>query len=287
MADDGNPAWRGRVRQFSAHPIPPMLRLYRHPYPAGIESDYHTNAFSSACLVLRGAMLFQERGFPEFACRAGDLALLPVGSEYRWRITVETDSFQCLHHHFSAYEHSELSILFGLWQRRVACVTLGAARADRFIRRLETLRRRNALELFYSIATLEMLADAVTCLGDKRPLLGGGDDPPINQSIYYIERHLEYALSVSQIADQAKVSASRLFQLFQRHFGVSPMRYVAQRKTEAAKRLLTSTTLSTEDIANRLGFSSANYFIRFFRKHGGTTPMALRRREHVRALGNI
>ena len=31
------------------------------------------------------------------------------------------------------------------------------------------------------------------------------------------------------------------------------------------------------EIARELGFSSVNYFIRFFRKHTGTTPAAMRR----------
>ena len=282
-------ALRGRIplRMFSEHPLPPMLRLYRHPYPARVEADYHTNAFSSACLILRGAMTFQERGFPEIACRAGSLALLPVGSEYRWRIDEETDTFQCLHDRFSAYEHGELSILFGLWQRRVASVTLGRKRTDAFIRRLEALRRRHSLEILASIATLDLFADTVACLGDRRAREGSDECAPITRCVYYVERSLERELTVPDLARQVHVSASRLFQLFQRNFGLSPIQYVAKRRAEAAKRLLTSSTLSAGEIAGRLGFHSANYFIRFFRKHAGCTPMAMRRRERVRVLGQL
>ena len=33
---------RGKIQPlvFSGHPMPPMLRLYRHPYPARVEADY-------------------------------------------------------------------------------------------------------------------------------------------------------------------------------------------------------------------------------------------------------
>jgi AraC-like DNA-binding protein len=282
-------ALRGKIalRMFSEHPLPPMLRLYRHPYPARVESDYHTNTFSSACLVLRGAMKFQERGFPECTCRAGSLALLPVGSEYRWRIDEETDTFQCLHDRFSAYEHGELSILFGLWQRHVGSVAMGRKRADAFIRRLEALRRRDSLEIRYSIATLELFADAVACLGGRRSREDLDESAPITRCVYYVERNLEREITVPLLARQVHVSPSRLFQLFQRDFGLSPMRYVARRRTEAAKRLLTSTTLSAGEIAGRLGFNSANYFVRFFRKQAGCTPMALRRRERAAVLGHL
>lgn len=282
-------ALRGRIEPqvFSAHPLPPLLRLYRHPYPAMVEYDYHVNAFSSACLVLRGAMRFQERGGPEVVCRAGSLALLPVGSEYRWRIDEATDTFQCLHQRFSASEHSELSVLFGLGQRRVGTVPLGVARADAFIRQLETMRRRGALEIRYSIATLALLADAVASAGDRRDSAVDAAADPLTRCVYHLERHLERELTVPELARQARVSASRLFQLFQRYFGVSPMQYVAQRKAEAAKRLLTSTTLATGEIAGRLGFNSTNYFIRFFKRHTGATPMALRRQERDRVRGHV
>ena len=282
-------ALRGTIplRVFSEHPLPPMLRLYRHPYPARVESDYHSNPFSSACLVLRGAMKFQERGFPEITCRAGSLALLPVGSEYRWRIDEETDTFQCLHDRFSAYEHGELAILLGLWQRRVASVALGRKRTDAFIGRLEALRRRHSLEIRHSIATLELFADAVARLGDRRAREGSDECAPITRCVYYVERNLDRGITVPDLARQVHLSASRLFQLFQTNFSLSPMQYVAKRRTEAAKRLLTSSTLSAGEIAGRLGFSSANYFIRFFRKHAGCTPLALRRREHARVWGHL
>jgi AraC-like DNA-binding protein len=275
------------LRVYSEHPLPPMLRLHRLAYPPRVEYDYHTNRFSSACLVLRGAMAFQERGSLEFTCRAGGLALLPVGSEYRWRIDEATDTFQCLHDGFSAYEHGELAILLGPGQRRLASVALGKKRADAFLRRLGALRRREASEIRYSIATLELFADAVARLGEPRAGEGGEECAPVIQCVYYIERNVDREITVPELARQVHVSASRLFQLFQRSFGLSPMQYVARRRTEAAKRLLTSSTLSAGEIAGRLGFQSANYFIRFFRKHAGCTPMALRRRERVRVWGHL
>ena len=272
---------------FSEHPIPPMLRLHQHQYPPNVEFDYHSNSFSSACLVLSGAMTFQERGFPEFKCSAGTLALVPVGSVYRWRIDDETDTFHCLHNSFSSYEHGELSILFGMWQRHLGSVALGTERADSFMRDMESLQRRKALDVFYSIATLELLASAVESLGNRKGRNASDECAPITKCVYFIERNLEREISVQKLAREANVSPSRLFQLFQANFGVSPLQYAAGRKTEEAKRLLTSSSLSIGEIAERLGFSTTNYFIRFFKKHAGCTPNEMRRRERIRILGQV
>jgi transcriptional regulator GlxA family with amidase domain len=46
----------------------------------------------------------------------------------------------------------------------------------------------------------------------------------------------------------------------------------------AARRLLTQSSLNINDVAKRCGFSSASYFIRTFHKTFGTTPAKYRKR---------
>jgi len=272
---------------LSERPLPPIARLYKLAYPANTTFDYHSNGFSSACLILKGCMTFQERGFPEIPCPAGTLALAPIGSSYRWRIEDETETFQCIHHSFSAYEHGELALLFGMWQRHVGSVAIRKERIASFVRELDELRRREALEIRYSLATLEFLADAVESLGDLKARSSVRESPPIAKCACFIEKSLSREISVKRLSKEAGVSPSRLFQLFQAHFGESPIQHVARRKTDEAKRLLTSTELSIGEIAERLGFNSANYFIRFFKKHAGRTPNELRRKEALRILGRV
>jgi len=272
---------------LSERPLPPIARLYKFNYPANTAFDYHSNEFSSACLILRGCMTFQERGYPEIPCPAGTLALAPVGSSYRWRIEDETETFQCIHQSFSAYEHGELALLFGIWQRHVGSVAIRMERLAAFTKELDELRRRDALEIRYSLATLEFLADAVESLGDLKARSSVRESPPIVKCAYFIEKNLSREIAVERLAREAGVSPSRLFQLFQSHFGESPIQYVARRKAAEAKRLLTASDLSIGEIAERLAFNSANYFIRFFKKHAGMTPNELRRKEASRILGSV
>lgn len=276
-----------QARIFSERPIPPIVRLYKFTYPGGTVFDHHSNGFSSACLILKGRMTFQERGFPEIACPAGTLALAPIGSVYRWRIEDETETFQCLHNSFSAYEHGELAILFGMWQRHVGSVALKNDRIEAFMRELDEIQERKALEIRYSIATLGFLADAVESLGPLKKHEIVRESPPIAKCAYFIEKNLSKEIGIERLSREAGVSPSRLFQLFQAQFGESPLQYVARRKADEAKRLLTSTELSIGEIAERLGFNSANYFIRFFKKHAGRTPNELRKKEALRILGRV
>jgi AraC family transcriptional activator of pobA len=46
-----------------------------------------------------------------------------------------------------------------------------------------------------------------------------------------------------------------------------------------AKRQLRYTTLAVADISSDLHFDTTSYFIRFFRKHAGMTPLEFRKRQ--------
>lgn len=78
-------------------------------------------------------------------------------------------------------------------------------------------------------------------------------------------------LSLSEIASRATVSASTVKALFSVFSSISPIKYYSQLQIEEAKRLL-SKGLSIAEIADRMHFSSPNYFSVFFKRHLGTSP---------------
>jgi AraC-like DNA-binding protein len=86
----------------------------------------------------------------------------------------------------------------------------------------------------------------------------------------------------SVYATRDNISERSLFILFNKHLGVPPLGYIAARKIEQAEKLLGSSWLSCGDIAQQLGFSSTNYFVRFVKKHTGLTPLQMRKRAEIR-----
>ena len=91
-------------------------------------------------------------------------------------------------------------------------------------------------------------------------------------------------LSVSRLAADAAMSEVHFRRLFARRFGVSPARYIMQTRISHARELMATTTLSTEEIAEKSGFSSVTYFHRVFRELTDTTPAAYRRELRERPL---
>lgn len=281
-----SPAGQASVR-LCRYSMPPLLSIHTLDYPADIEFDYHSNHFSSACLIIDGAMEFKERGGTPFLCRGGTLAMLPEGSEYCWRISEPTSTLHCLHKAFSSFTHNELALLFGACKKRPSSVYIGKEWVAAFMENLLDLKKRNAPDISISIAVLELMARAVEQLDDSLKSGEADECEAVIKCIHTIDKNMDRMFSVNELARNVNISASRLFQLFHAQLGLSPIQYIAGRKAEAASQLLSSTLLSNSEIADRLGFSSANYFIRFFRKHKGISPSVFRTQEKARISGHI
>lgn len=94
--------------------------------------------------------------------------------------------------------------------------------------------------------------------------------------IDYIETHLGETLSVTELALQAGLTPHHFSRCFKASFGITPHRYVQQRRIATAIRWLGSTEQKIAEIALGLGFSSQSHFTQVFRQHTGKTPAAAR-----------
>lgn len=74
-----------------------------------------------------------------------------------------------------------------------------------------------------------------------------------------------------------RLSRSRLCEVFARHIGTPPTRYLNQVRLAHACRLLAAAELGVAEIARRVGFGDANYFARLFRKQHGMSPTQYQR----------
>ncbi|MDR6724498.1 two-component system response regulator YesN [Paenibacillus amylolyticus] len=95
----------------------------------------------------------------------------------------------------------------------------------------------------------------------------------INQ---YIETHLGGDLSVSNLAEQVYLNPDYLSRMFKQSKGITLTEYIAALRIQRAKELLTDPRNLVQDIAKALGFTSAGYFSRFFKKETGQTPQEFR-----------
>ena len=94
---------------------------------------------------------------------------------------------------------------------------------------------------------------------------------------YLAEYHAE-ALDMREVASRLGVSYSSFPRSFVRETGLSPWQYVMRLRIERARRLLSSGDAKLEDIALRIGFSSAFHLSTAFRQAEGIAPSVWRKK---------
>lgn len=83
-------------------------------------------------------------------------------------------------------------------------------------------------------------------------------------------------LDLNMVCDTLGVTRSTLTRLFKEKVGLSPGRYIRDRRLQEAQILLLGTNLPVSEIAERCGFPELTSFIRFIRENLGCSPLAYR-----------
>jgi AraC-like DNA-binding protein len=95
-----------------------------------------------------------------------------------------------------------------------------------------------------------------------------------------VDQDCAHRWTLHELATDAGLAPTYLAALFTSQVGMSPHRYLTERRVENARRLLESSDMSVTAIAIDVGFSSGQHFARVFRQIVGTTP-----RQHRRSPG--
>ncbi len=83
-------------------------------------------------------------------------------------------------------------------------------------------------------------------------------------------------LSVSSLAEEVGLSVNYLRNSYKAATGVTLSNYITDQRLTLICSLLKSSDLTIQEICDKLGFSTNNYFFTFFKKHMGMTPKQYR-----------
>ena len=92
----------------------------------------------------------------------------------------------------------------------------------------------------------------------------------------YIEHNIDKDILVSEIADHVGMNPEYLTRLFKKETGQSLKKFMEHKKMDMAKDLLTTTTLSVTEVADRVGYSGYSNFSRSFKQLCGCSPSEYR-----------
>lgn len=94
----------------------------------------------------------------------------------------------------------------------------------------------------------------------------------------YMDDHIrDYSLSAGGIAEAFSVSPQLLSIQFKKCFGITPMRYMEQKRVELIQQALLTTDCSLDTICQQVGMGSVSTLHRVFQKHCGQSPGVFRK----------
>jgi transcriptional regulator GlxA family with amidase domain len=98
----------------------------------------------------------------------------------------------------------------------------------------------------------------------------------IEESIRYMQAHLNEPLQVSTLAAVANFSPSHFFALFKRCTGCAPIDFFIRLRMDRACHLLEQTSMNVKEVAAALGYEDPFYFSRTFKQVNRVSPTEYR-----------
>ena len=116
---------------------------------------------------------------------------------------------------------------------------------------------------------------------------GEGQDallPWLDRARHLLERDLNSDVTAAEVAAQIGLSYETFRKVFEQQVGVSPARYRAGKRMDAARSLLLHTPMTSRQIADSLGFRDEFYFSKRFKQAVGVSPREFRKETQLREV---
>jgi AraC-like DNA-binding protein len=154
--------------------------------------------------------------------------------------------------------------------------------AQGIAQRIESLcRAPSSFPLAYAESVAAVFLVELLRAHGAEPRLGDfADAKPerFNPVLDFVEDHLARDIGLFELADLSGLSVTYFWSAFKAAFGMTPDRYIVQRRIERAKTLLQTTDEPVDAICAHVGFLDQNRFSRTFERVTGSPPSAYRSR---------
>ncbi len=240
---------------------------HEHTLYGNIRCDYTQGRTACGlCYVLEGTAIYKFNKSKSYTFREGDIFFIPEGVSYS---AYSNDNF---HHYIinftvktlknTGFNENEITVLRGSYNKQIKGLFN------------EILHFYMQKDIGYSMRAVgyayAMMAEFITEY--EKVALTNVNKQQLLFAKEYIDKHYKEPISIALLANLASMSETNFRRSFHRVFSDTPMRYRDKVRINYAKELLLYGFYTTNEIAERIGFSDVGYFCRFFKKQTGLTP---------------
>lgn len=257
-----------------------VIWFSKERYSSGDVLRMHNHSYFHYIYAVNGRARFFV-GFQSFQIGPGDFMLTPIGIDHGMD-QIEAKGIDVIEVKFHVTDPELLERVMALEGR--------LASSDQQILRIlegmigEGVRKEQFYEELVNLKFLEVLY--YLRRGGEQPHAARPPAMELSQQVndevpgisdfrivlQYIEANLKEAIRLETLAKMCHVSKHHFCRNFKQALGVSPMRYLSEKRLSRAKQHMLHSDLNVTQIAYLVGFSDIHYFSKFFKKHEHLTP---------------
>lgn len=208
---------------------------------------------------------------------AGQLCLMPAHVEQSYS-SINENTYHKYWCHFNA-SIGELDLF--QWLEVPYCLDIGS--------------NKHLFDLFHELTTLHMDSSYLSRIREKAILLeiiacfltmantlirilpGRKDDiNRLKQLETFMDQKLSEPVTLEQLARHVHLHPNYLVRYFNKHFALSPLKYLNRKRMLKAKALLRTTSLTVKEVAELVGYPDTNHFSKAFRRESSCSPTEYR-----------
>jgi len=233
-------------------------------------------------MLITGGSGRHEIDFVGYDATPGTLFFMKPGQMHYWELSDDIEGFVFFHSKAFYEEQSAVANLkdfaFYASGQSVPTVTLDPANLSTLRHLMEDLvlenKEHNTMKWPKVHATISLIYIAVArSYAPKFTPESAVYMQKIQAFEDLIEEHYKKTRFARDYARQLHITEKHLNRITKNCFNKTSSALIAERVLLEAKRMLMYSNNNVTEIADVLGFNEPSYFIRFFKKHTGTTPM--------------
>ena len=225
--------------------------------------------------ITGGRCVIEIEGKPYLA-QAGDWFFIPAGVEHSY-YNEKDEPFQKYWFHFDLYPNLDF---FNLLRLPYLVKADAQGRALRLFKRIIKLHKSNELtdKLTVKACVLNLLAEYVKAAAPEGVTVSSRVETRLHELLKFINENLDKSLSNCVLAEKYFTHPNHFIRAFKEKTGLTPAKYIKNRRMETAKRLLETTDLSIAEITEKIGLIEPTHFSRLFKEYYNFPPTEYRKR---------
>lgn len=134
----------------------------------------------------------------------------------------------------------------------------------------------NSGKLISSSVLYEILVELYTMIHNKHEVEISEGKRIVEDVKLYIDDHYNQYITIVELSELVNVTPQYLCRIFKNYLNLRPFQYIAMKRIQHAKKLLSASNMSVNEIAHRVGYNDCSYFCAIFKKYEMISPSEFR-----------